>query len=268
TMPNVPGRWKVFAELIEHDNVSAYSEKRVITFREVELPKLSHPATVYDPSEEITGFLVDRGIPVVQYSGGRLNETDVMILHGNIIGERIYEQSKDEVTRFVQAGGTVVLIEPEYRIVGTAATKVVGDIELRISHRADPDKGGYDSYVFAEDHTHPVWKNIDKEHLKFFNGAYGGEIVSQYDVDFSLPSKRLASCGIGLKVTAASEVEFGKGKIILSRLQLRGRLKKGVESDSMYARRPDPVAQQLLLNLLEYADRSSETVLSMENATA
>ncbi|MFA6469430.1 MAG: glycoside hydrolase family 2 TIM barrel-domain containing protein [Bacteroidota bacterium] len=268
TMPNTPGEWKVFAELIEYENISAFSEKSAITFREVEFPKFDNPVTVYDPSEEITAFLVDHGIPVIQFSGGKLDQTGVMMLHGNIIGERIYEQSKDEVTRFVQSGGTVILIEPEYRIVGTAATKVVADIELRITHRADPDKGGYDTYVFAEDHSHPVWKNIDKEHLKFFNGAYGGEIVSQYDVDFSVPSKRLASCGIGLKVTAASEVEFGNGKIILSRLQLRGRLKKGAESDSMYARRPDPVAQQLLLNLLEYANRSSETIISMEKATA
>ena len=38
------------------------------------------------------------------------------------------------------------------------------------------------------------------------------KLFLQYDVDFSVQSKRLASCGNNLNVVAVSEVEYGKGK--------------------------------------------------------
>jgi len=52
---------------------------------------------------------------------------------------------------------------------------------------------------------------------------------------------------------AVCEIPSGKGRVIVSRLQLRGRLMKGEETDSLYARRVDPVLQKYLLNLLSCA---------------
>ncbi|MFA6440643.1 MAG: hypothetical protein WCX28_15165, partial [Bacteriovoracaceae bacterium] len=165
-----------------------------------------------------------------------------------------YASRRNEITTFLKNGGQMVLIEPEFRVVGSVVQHIAEGLDLKITHRTDVDKGGYDSYVFTEDQNHPLWKKLGGKHLKLFNGAIGGEIVSQYDVDFSLPSQRLASCGIDLNVVAASEIEYGSGKVLLFRLQLRGRLNESETGKSLFARRKDPVARQLLMNMLEYCD--------------
>ncbi len=251
-LPNALDQWRVCAELIEHGSVVAASTKITHAFHAPNIPQLKKRVTTLDPSKEIDVFLSDHGISFSVFADGTLNDSSDIVLHGNVLGSGFYAKHREEITAFVKNGGKLILIEPEFRVVGSAVFTVVDGVDLKISHRADLDTGGYDSYVFAEDHTHPMWKKIDKEHLKLFNGAYGGEIVSQYDVDLTVPSKRLASCGMDLKVTAASEAEYGKGKIVLFRLQLRGRLNHTTQNDSLFARRVDPVAQRLLLNLLEY----------------
>jgi len=119
-----------------------------------------------------------------------------------------------------------------------------------VTPRDDKDKGGYDSYVFAEDHEHPLWASIPSDALMMFNGAWGGEIVSEHKVEINSPHKVLARCGIGLEYVAAAEVLYGIGKVIVSRLQLRGRLISSEHTSALFNRRSDPVAQQYLLNLL------------------
>ena len=250
--PNSSGQYNVCAELIENSSVVATSSKTAHVFQKRAISTLAQKIIVFDPSKEIDEYLSENGIPFLHFSRDNIEDTAMVVINGNVLANQLYFHAKEKITAFVKNGGTLVLIEPEYRVVGSVLHTIVDGIDLKITHRADLDKGGYDSYVFAEDQSHPLWKNIHKEHLKFFNGAYGGEIVSQYDVNFSIPSKRLASCGIDLNVIAASEVEYGKGKIIFFRLQLRGRLKQSSTSDLLYSRRVDPVAQQLLLNLLEY----------------
>ncbi|MEW5798092.1 MAG: DUF559 domain-containing protein [Bacteroidota bacterium] len=249
--PETGGEYSICAELQENSSVLAISTKIVHVFEKPQPPNMKKNIVVLDPSNEINEFLSGINIRCTDFGDG-FTAAGIVLTHGDVFSNQVYQRQQRALSDFVKNGGTVVLIEPEFRVVGSAVHTVVDGIDLKISHRADLDKGGYDSYVFAEDHTHPLWKNITKEHLKFFNGAYGGEIVSQYDVDFSVPSKRLASCGMHLNVVAASEVRYGKGKIILFRLQLRGRLKQQSQSESLYARRTDPVAQQLLCNIIEY----------------
>ncbi|MDE3058736.1 MAG: hypothetical protein KGJ59_12345, partial [Bacteroidota bacterium] len=71
----------------------------------------------------------------------------------------------------------------------------------------------------------------------------------------SAEHKVLARCGLNLSVIAAAEIPFGKGNILINRIQMRGRLLGDKKSDELFSRRADPVAQQLLLNLLSYAAR-------------
>jgi len=255
-LPNALDRWSICAELKEENVTVAKSSKMTYAFHKRVVPKLEKQIVMFDPSEEMKMYLTEIGVPSLQFNTADFQKPTTVIVNGNVLGNWVYQQRKEEITSFVKNGGTLILIEPEFRVVGTITHTVVEGVELNISHRADLDKGGYDSYVFAEDHSHPLWNKVDKEYLKMFNGAYGGEIVSQYDVDFSIPSKRLASCGINLQVNAACEVEYGMGKIILFRLQLRGRLKRSTEQNSLFARRVDPIAQQLFLNLLDYASQT------------
>lgn len=249
--PPERGEYRVAAELEEQGHFVAVSSKIAHVFMPVSAPSKTVPVMVLDPSQEILRYCEEQHLPSVDGMKEFRNDVATIIIHGNVLGNGGYHHRKESFTQFVQSGGKLILIEPEFRTVGDATTSVVDGVDLIISHRQDVDKGGYDSYVFAEDHAHPLWNGIQKEHLKIFNGAYGGEIVSQYDVAFSVPSTRLASCGIDLAVAAASEVNYGKGKIILFRLQLRGRLIESAASRSLFGRRADPVARQLFLNLLD-----------------
>jgi hypothetical protein len=112
------------------------------------------------------------------------------------------------------------------------------------------DKGGYDSYVFPEKAGHRLWNGLKPEHFQWFNGGVGGEIVSEYTVEPSLPFEALALCGLGLRIPAVFEIAFGRGRVIVSRIQIRGRLVPEATSDDPFARRYDPVAAQYLFNLL------------------
>jgi beta-galactosidase len=250
--PEQPGDYVVRAELKQNSVLSAVSSKIAHVFEAPRMQVVKRKTIVFDPSQEINRYLSDINIPFNTFEEEIDGSITTIIIHGNVFSNHIYTKQRNAISHIVKSGGTLVLIEPEFRVVGKVKYTIVDGVDLNIAHRADLDKGGYDSYVFAEDEAHPLWKNLTKEHLKFFNGAYGGEIVSQCDVDFSIPSKRLASCGMDLHVTAASEVDYGKGKIVLFRLQLRGRLTASSDHSALYARRIDPVAQQLLLNILEY----------------
>jgi hypothetical protein len=154
-----------------------------------------------------------------------------------------------KVSGFLASGGTVVLIEPERDVVDAMTLDLAEDMKISIRKRNDVDKGGYDSYVFPVDPSHELWKGIDAEHLKMFNGGYGGEVVSEYDVETSPAATSLAVCGLGLRIPAVMELKAGRGRIVISRLQIRGRLLEK-PSGKFFDRRMDPVLQQYIINLI------------------
>ncbi len=238
------------ADVREEEPFIAVSEKVMHVFTPVRIPPRIHreQCAVLDPSGEIQAYLglQDRGTLIGA-------DTTVLITHGNVVAHGVYQDALDEISAFVRMGGTLVVIEPEYKVVGSAVVPIVNGVDLSIAFRPDVDKGGYDSYVFAEDETHPLWNGLRKEHMMMFNGAYGGEVVSQYDVTPSVHHRVHASCGLGLAVRALVEIQYVKGTILVSRLQCRGRLADGPGSQNLYARRADPVEQRLLNNLIEYA---------------
>lgn len=250
-LPNMLDDWRVAAELQEEGAAIAISTKPAFAFDLPKVPTLSGRTVVFDPSGEVQTFLRSCGSVPEEFLHTTLTAGDVLLVHGNGAGNAVYTARKAEVTRFLNEGGRMAVIEPEFRVVGSAVHSIAEGLNLTIKHRPDVDKGGYDSYVFAEDPSHPLWKHLAGKHLKMFNGAYGGEIVAQYDVESSMPGVRRAVCGMDLNVTAASEIAYGRGSVVLYRLQIRGRL-LDLPPGPLYARRRDPVAQQLLLNLLEY----------------
>ncbi len=113
---------------------------------------------------------------------------------------------------------------------------------------------GYSLYEFEVDAEldFPLWNNIEGKHLKMFNGGFGGEMISQCDVELQTNRKlALARSGLDLKYADVVESVSGNGVVVISRIQIRGRLTE--ESDpgtDLYSRREDVIAQQYLLNLL------------------
>jgi len=255
--PHIPGTYQVKAELQNANDPATFVQSRKVAqvFSPAEVSeKLRRTRLVlFDSHHEMAQFLNSREIPFEDFAETVLNDQPALIVAEGMIRDRRYQDRLAEISRFAQAGHTVVIIEPEFGVEGKETVPILDDLRIEIEKRVDAGKGGYDSYVFAEDYSHPLWNGINKEHLKMFNGALGGEVVSQHNVISLAPHTVLARCGLQLKVIAAAEIAVEMGKVILSRLQTRGRLMPQAQANNLFDRRVDPVAQQYFLNLLAYA---------------
>ncbi len=252
--PRVSGNFALRGEIRSRARGSsvAWSSKPAMVFDKVFATSKQKRSQVslMDTNDEIKEFLRSCDIQLSAWNGQSHVGDRVFLVVGESLRTKEYESRKEALSKSVRRGGRLVIIEPECGIDQESTEQVFSDVTLKITHRTDADRGGYDSYIFPEDEKHPMWKRIPKGSLKMFNGAFGGEIVSQHDVGPSVRHKVLARCGLGLNVLAAVEIPYGKGKIVIWRLQVRGRLIQQNSANVLYVRRVDPVAQQLLLNLL------------------
>jgi hypothetical protein len=256
--PLLPGAYHVRAELHDESKrgtAPVYSQKIAHIFAKPQVPEKLAAArlVLLDQRRELAQFLANQQVSYEELEETQLDGQHVLLVAEGMIREQRYRQRLDEISDFARRGRTVIVIEPEFGGERKETISVLNGLEIVIEKRIDADKGGYDSYVFAEDHSHPLWNGIIKEHLKMFNGALGGEMVSQHNMALLSPHTVLARCGLGLGVIAVAEAAFGAGKVILSRLQLRGRLAESAAEEGLYARRADPVAQHYFLNLISYA---------------
>ncbi len=256
-MPSIPGTYYVRSELFTcNKNLPiAYSRKIAHVFYSPKASVQLKGVTIglLEANREISDFLCMMEIPHITFNGD-FSKFKTLIFDRSLLHDIKYQLFLDEITAFINSGGIVITNEPEYRVEGKIVVPVARGIELTIEKGSDTDRGGYDSYIFADDHSHAIWNNISKEHLKMFNGGYGGEVVSQHEVTADGVSKVFARCGLKLKTSAVFEIPIGKGKVIVSRLQLRGRLVNKSNSSQLFDHRVDAVTQQYLLNLLEYAN--------------
>jgi hypothetical protein len=256
--PSREGTCRIRAELLQNGRCIAVSEKPAQIFAPPQVRRLVQEAVcaLLSENDELQSFLADRGVHLCAFPDMRAHGAEVVIVGEGMLFSSEFQSRLGAVTKFLESGRSVIIVEPEFGVTERETVSVALGLELAIERREDKDKGGYDSYVFAADQSHPLWDGIRAEHLKMFNGAYGGEIVSQHDVRANKESLVLARCGLGLQVPAVFEIPYGRGKVIVSRLQLRGRLISGDQSGRLFARRPDPVLQRYLLNLLAYAIES------------
>jgi Glycosyl hydrolases family 2/Glycosyl hydrolases family 2, TIM barrel domain/Glycosyl hydrolases family 2, sugar binding domain len=258
--PAISGRYRVRAELWQEDMLISFSEKpaHVIERERVSSQIRNMRVKCLEKDGELATFLRTEGINVTPEPWDALPDCAVLIVSGNSVQSPEYRSRVRVITNFVESGKTLILIEPEYGINGRVTIDIARDVRLVMEKRVETDKGGYDSYVFADDIDHPLWNGIDRDHLKMFNGAFGGEAVSEHTVLPDVPHTILARCGLGLGVTAVCEIPVGKGNIIVSRLQVRGRLVPNQNDRGIYARRPDPVLQKFIINLLRSASGNGE----------
>ena len=253
--PSRAGRYTLRAEVHEEDVMAAFSEKEAHVF---DPPPHPHRlkgmrVAVLSRTDELPSFLAAWGMDPVPLSSADLVACAVLVVGEGMVRSAGYRALLGVVAAYVNGGGTLVVVEPEFGVEGKENVALLPGIDIAIEHRLDTERGGYDSYVFPVDTTHPLWDDVVPAHLRMFNGGYGGEVVSQHNVVPTAPHTVLARCGLRLGVMAACEIPSGKGRVIVSRLQVRGRLMKGEETDSLYARRVDPVLQRYLLNLLSWA---------------
>jgi hypothetical protein len=254
--PPEAGDYTVTAELVTADDgVIAVSRKRAHVLRQPQASPLLSTMRIalFDPRGEIASYLASVGVATENVRTAGLERAGVLLVGEGSIRDPFFQSMSDRLSRFVQSGGTVIVIEPELGVTERELVAAPAGIALTIEPRNDVDRGGYDSYVFAEHPAHPLWEGIPKKHLLMFNGGYGGEVVSEHDVSANISATVHARCGMRLKTAAVFELQSGSGRILVSRLQLRGRLVGSNGNDALYQRRPDPVLQRYLLNLLSYA---------------
>jgi hypothetical protein len=252
TFPENPGSYEIVAELTGPAGSAAFSRKIV----HVVADDLSDPALgdirclAADPRGEVTEFLSGIGIRVAALGSGDPAGSDCLLVCEEALRDSAYAGNIPAITGAVRNGASLILIEPEFGNRGHENLGVIDGLSLTIERRADVDKGGYDSYVFPADPQHPLWKNIPPEHLRMFNGAYGGEIVSQHTVTPDVPMEALAGCGLKLAHAAVMFMRSGRGCVVVSRIQTRGRLSGISGPDHLFARRRDPVARRYMRNLV------------------
>lgn len=255
-----PGQTELIGIIYSQGNSqSAMSKKPVIIFHQPSVPARDKipPLCLHDINreQEVRKFLKKHQFPTAIFPENLENSKILFVNAGSL--DKIFNHNLHTITNFVMNGGILILQEPEYGIYKEANIPIVDGIELTIRYRLDQDQGGYDSYVFPTRVKHPLWKNLKTDYLKMFNGGLGGEIVSQYNVRPTVPYNTLANCHLYLKVPAVMEVPFGKGWIIISRIQIRGRLLI-MKKRGLFQRRYDPVAEQYFWNLLQaYLNRDS-----------
>lgn len=269
--PAVTGTMRVRAEVTAPDGSrSAVSEKIAHVFGTLETPPGLHEGAVavLEPGDETTRFLAGQGVRTMILANGNLAACNTLMVVRESLRSPTYQSRLGAITTFLESGKTVVVIEPEYETDTEEEVCVALGVELKMRKRKDIDKGGYDSYLFADDVSHPLWQGLHPEHLKMFNGGYGGEVVSQHDVTATRETTVLARCGMHLAVPAVFEIPCGKGRILVSRLQLGGRLLQDESSGNLYDRRVDPVLQRFVLNLVSYAARGERRPFDVVPAPA
>ena len=266
-LPDLEGIFALRAELFEQSNAqpAAFSEKTLHVFLPPVVNQKEHTKiALLSENSELKDFLSPANFPFSVFHlpsspFSELEECDALLVGEGMVRDPLYQSHINEISEFVRSGHSLIVFEPEFDSIARETVPLVHGIQLSMEFRLDSEKGGYDSYVFAEDPSHPIFRKIDKEHLKFFNGAFGGEMVSQHNVTASSEYIVLARCGLNLSVIAAAEIPFGNGKIIINRIQTRGRLLSNERSSDLFARRADPVARQLLLNLISYVSNDFTT---------
>ena len=255
TIPTETGSYYLKAELIENSKVVAVSRKIAHIIKPIIPDNLSSARImVYDPDNEILDYLTSIGLKnVSNYNSSQLSRQDILILGEGVLLDDSYNSRMEEINSFVKEGHTLIVIEPSYGITNYESAKysLFSDLSIVMNKRKDEWVGGYDSYCFAENPNSPLWNNIDKEHLKMFNGGLGGEMISQSNVEIGSKRLVLAKSGLRLQHPNVLETIWKGGVIVVSRIQIRGRLTEVSDPGTgLYSRREDPAAQQYLLNLL------------------
>ncbi|MGB2870147.1 MAG: glycoside hydrolase family 2 TIM barrel-domain containing protein [Bacteroidota bacterium] len=252
--PKEAGTYFVVAEISPNgESQTAVSKKIAHVFRRVDYSSLPYrQISVLDESNEIQKFLQSHTIPPLPFDSATLHAPGVLVVAGKSWRNREFTSKVRDVSEWVSQGGCLVLVEPEHNVESSLNGAVLEGLNLVVERRDDVDKGGYDSYVFAVDRSHPLWHGIAKEHLKMFNGAYGGEAVSEHNVALGTNPTVHAECGLGLSIPAVVEHAYGSGRVLLSRIQMRGRLVAQSSSHELYDRRADPVVQRHLVNMILY----------------
>ncbi len=251
-------------------NLLARSERRVRLFSHKVLTAQARqrkPLIVFSRQAEIFKWLNQNGWNYKTTIKTCNSNVNILVDRESIFHLTEFEKKKIEAC--VKEGALLIIQQPEFNIKGAQEVELFPELSMQIVYRSDPEKGGYDSYIYLENKNHPLFNGLDNAHFRLWNGYPGGDIVSQHHVYLSLPYQTIASCNLGLRVPAIMQLRYGKGAIIITRLILDKRLLNEHEN----AQTRDPAAIQYWLNLLNLdarylpgADRGNTTISVVQSS--
>ncbi|MBN2406505.1 MAG: discoidin domain-containing protein, partial [Elusimicrobia bacterium] len=251
--PLKKGRYYIEARLYkegENPTDYAFSRKKVNVYEEIRRgkDKWNKNIVLFDPAGEIRAYLRHNGIRTKVPNAGNLEKADIIAVAEGGLSDPGYKGYMDAVESAVKKGKTLIVCEPEYNADGAAGLEITGEKVTDLSR----SRWGGESCVFPENPQDPLWKGIAREDLVFFNGGWGGEIISDHILNLPQPFIIGARCGLDLSVPAVLFMHAGHGLIVISRIQTRGRLLEGENTQNgRSGRRPDPVAHRYMKNLIK-----------------
>lgn len=183
---------------------------------------------VYDPQGNIGVYLQARGIlytPVDSLSKLPNTNTKVLLIGKDALTTE--DSASSALAAWASQGHVVVVLEQKNTL------KYQG-----IPAQMEPDTNE-GSTAFIEDESHPIFAGLANS--DFFTWPHGSVVYRNAYAKPTRGAKSLLQCDDRLARTAVAEIPVGKGLILVSQLRV-------AETVST-----NPVAQQLLHNLLAYA---------------
>ena len=184
---------------------------------------------VYDPSGVVGTFLKGRGIPFTTLAGLSALTPDgkVLVLGRNALTPA--QSASSALAAWASAGRAVIVLEQQYPLHYQA-------VPADLTPAANEGR-----VAFVEDLDHPVFKGLAQR--DFLTWGPGAVIYRNAYQKPTRGASSLVQCDDGLQDTALVEVPAGQGVLLLSQFLIGEKLANNA------------VAQQLLVNLLDYGAR-------------
>lgn len=184
---------------------------------------------VYDPAGTVTAFLKASNIRFTSLAELKTLPDGVKVL---LIGKNAIDTAESTSSRlaaFASSGRAVIVLEQNNPLKFQA-------IPAEMDTTQDDGRVG-----FIEDASHPAFRNLsDKD---FFTWGLDERLYRNAYLKPTRGARSLLQCGDTLRNSGLAEVPTGKGVLLLSQLLIEEKL-----NDTA-------AAQQLLLNLIGYAER-------------
>lgn len=251
--PRQTGSWRLLACTESGRDIEGVSEKHI------DVLPVPHPARRFAEQRvhlvgddaELKAFLIAHGAVLVD----SMEAANTVVASGEACRVSSFEAAAKGLDGWLRAGGLLVLLQPDFGLEGSHTLAIGEGVQVTTTAHFDKDVGGYDTVAIPTAQAPAeLLKGMPPLHLGYFNGGLGNIIAEESDINLGDGMERWLVCGLDRKRTAVAAVRVGKGLVVASRLQFNGRLRHTQVADSIgsdsYPRLPDPLAQQLLLNLL------------------
>lgn len=185
---------------------------------------------VYDPAQTAAAYLRENGVTFTTVADlKQLPETGRVLVVGKD-ALTIGESSSSALAAWASSGRSVVVLEQKNPLKYQA---MPAEMEPAFNDGRT---------AFIEDPDHPIFRSLKQKDFFTWGGGKDDEVVYRNAwLKPTLGGKSLLQCHNRLANTALAEVPAGQGVLLLNQLTLEEKLASNV------------VAQQLLMNLLEYA---------------